>query len=67
VKTARTTGLLGYILTHNRCVTVCHLRGTCGQSDQRPLHAEGKDHDQSNELELHEFKDNPCYPPGQTV
>jgi hypothetical protein len=56
VKTAWTARLVGNILTLSRGLAVCRLRGNCSQSNQRPLQAEGKHHNQRNELALHELK-----------
>jgi hypothetical protein len=56
MKTARTTRLMGNILTLGRGLAVCRLRGSSGQSNQRPLQTEGKHHNQRNELALHELK-----------
>jgi hypothetical protein len=47
---------VGTILTLYRDLAVWHLRGDCSQSNQRPLQAEGKHHNQRNELALHESK-----------
>jgi hypothetical protein len=47
---------MGNILTFGRGLAICRLWGSSGQSNQRPLQAQGKHHNQRNELALHELK-----------
>ena len=44
------------ILTLGRSLAVRHLRNSCSQGNQGPLQAEGKHHNQRNEMALHELK-----------